>query len=134
MRIAKIAAILVVFLFPLGLLWAAAPLAGGDPVKYQGIVAVINVFMFLLIWAGFGDRTSRTSGCVPLGPRAGTFCGRSAPPTSRGVRQADQDFFAFLGFFGLGSGRARAVISINSESHSPFSIWSSMRKLSLAPG
>jgi membrane protease YdiL (CAAX protease family) len=51
-RPAKVAELLVVFVGPIGLLVAVAPLAGGDPLRFQILVAGSNVLMLALIWTG----------------------------------------------------------------------------------
>lgn len=49
---AKVAEILTVFALPLALLLLAAPLAGGDPLRFQILVWIANVLMLTLIWLG----------------------------------------------------------------------------------
>ncbi len=51
-RLARLAELVVVLLGPAALLFAAAPFAGGDPLKFQAFAWVANVLMMILIWIG----------------------------------------------------------------------------------
>lgn len=51
-RAARIGELLVVFALPLGFLLLVAPLASGDPLRFQVLVWVANVMMLSLIWVG----------------------------------------------------------------------------------
>jgi membrane protease YdiL (CAAX protease family) len=51
-RGAKVAEILTAFGLPLTLLLITAPLAGGDPLRFQVLVWIANVLMLTLIWLG----------------------------------------------------------------------------------
>lgn len=51
-RAARIGELLVVFALPLAFLLVAAPLASGDPLRFQVLVWVANVMMLSLIWVG----------------------------------------------------------------------------------
>jgi len=53
---AKVAELLVVFLFPVGLILALFPLSAGNPIASQAVAWIANVVMLVLIWAGLRVR------------------------------------------------------------------------------